>query len=246
MNKPILLLQNIKLPFTEPLEAALAIAEKKLLKAGVTPLSLTLAKRSVDARKKEEILFVCSVAAEVERLPEEKVLTALSAVALEKSHYEPILGDEPMAYPPVVVGFGPAGMFSALAFAEKGFRPVVLERGGSIKEREKAVETFYRTRVLSKESNIQFGAGGAGTFSDGKLVTRKNDPLCAYVLERLVEFGAPKEILVNAKPHIGTDLLKKVVEKVASRIEELGGKWCPDLYYGYSILRKYIEVMAKY
>ena len=222
MTKTILL-QNIKTPVTAP-EEALTIARKKLKKAGITPLSLTLAKRSVDARKREDIVYISSVAAKVERLPDGGVMAALSAVALEESRYEPSVGDLPMAYPPVVVGFGPAGMFAALALAERGYAPLVLERGGSIDEREAAVKRFYRDKILDRESNIQFGAGGAGTFSDGKLVTRKNDPLCAYVLERLVEFGAPEEILVNAKPHIGTDLLKRVVKNIAARIVALGGK----------------------
>ncbi len=222
MNK--LLLQNIKTDIDSSDETVLELARQKCKRAGITPLSLTVSKKSVDARKKDDVRLVFSVALEVERLPDEGTLAALSAVPLEESRYEPQTGDAPMAYPPAVVGFGPAGMFAALALAERGYCPVVLERGGSIAERDRAVEDFYRERRLSTENNIQFGAGGAGTFSDGKLVTRKNDRLCAYVLERLVEFGAPKEILVNAKPHIGTDLLKKVVSNIALRIESLGGR----------------------
>ena len=191
---------------------------------GVTPLKLTLAKKSVDARKRNDIVFICSVMAEVDCELSESQLAELSAVAIEKSSYEPAIGDTPLKYAPIVVGFGPAGMFSALALAERGYAPIVLERGGSIAEREQDVANFYRDKILSPNSNIQFGAGGAGTFSDGKLVTRKNDPLCSYVLEKLCEFGAPEEILVNAKPHIGTDLLKKVVASIAEKIEALGGK----------------------
>ena len=222
MNR--ILIQNIKAPITASDDAALSIARKKLKQLGLVPTKLTLAKKSVDARKRNEIVYICSVAAELEALPSESQLASLSAVALEKSRYEPTIGDTPLASPPVVVGFGPAGMFSALALAERGYAPIVLERGGDIAAREREVARFYSERVLSSDSNIQFGAGGAGTFSDGKLVTRKNDPLCAYVLEKLCEFGAPEEILVNAKPHIGTDLLKKVVASIAEKITSLGGK----------------------
>lgn len=221
-----ILLQNIKVPIDAHEEAALAAARKKLKQAGLAPQRLTLAKKSVDARKRNDIVFICSVMAELSHTPSESQLASLSAVAIEKSRYEPVIGGEMLNHPPVVVGFGPAGMFSALALAERGYRPIVLERGGSIAEREADVARFYRERILSPDSNIQFGAGGAGTFSDGKLVTRKNDPLCTYVLEKLCEFGAPEEILVNAKPHIGTDLLKQVVTSVANTIESLGGKIC--------------------
>ncbi|MBR6769336.1 MAG: hypothetical protein IKM34_07615 [Clostridia bacterium] len=225
MREPVtrILLQNIKVPIDSHEDAALSLARKKLKQAGFLPHKLTLAKKSVDARKRSDIVYICSVMAELEGTPSDAKLAALSAVTMEKSRYEPVIGETPLYHPPVVVGFGPAGMFSALALAEHGYCPVVLERGGSIAEREQDVARFYRERVLSLDSNIQFGAGGAGTFSDGKLVTRKNDSLCAYVLEKLCEFGAPEEILVNAKPHIGTDLLKQVVASVAKRIESLGG-----------------------
>jgi len=218
-----ILLQNIKVPIDSHEEAAIQAAKQKLKREGITPTKLSLAKKSVDARKRNAIVFICSVMAEIDSTPSESQLAALSAVAMEKSRYEPVIGSKPLVHPPVVVGFGPAGMFSALSLAERGYAPIVLERGGSIAEREKDVAMFYRDKILSCDSNIQFGAGGAGTFSDGKLVTRKNDPLCAYVLEKLCEFGAPEEILVNAKPHIGTDLLKQVVASIAQRIESLGG-----------------------
>jgi uncharacterized FAD-dependent dehydrogenase len=110
--------------------------------------------------------------------------------------------------------------------AEEGYSPIILERGGDVSERVKAIDSFIKTRVLDTSTNIQFGAGGAGTFSDGKLVTRINDGLCAYVLRRFVEFGAPEEILYLAKPHIGTDVLMKVVQNILDRIESLGGKIC--------------------
>lgn len=224
-----LVLQNIKIPLSlvgkrDYDQEAISLAKKKLSAAGLTANALTVAKRSVDARKKNAVCYLYSVAACVDATPSADMLIELSAVLLEKAVYEPTVGTEALTARPVVVGFGPAGMFAALALAERGYRPLVLERGASIAERERDVLAFVTNGRLSTESNIQFGAGGAGTFSDGKLVTRKNDPLCAYVLKRLVEFGAPEDILTNAKPHVGTDILKRVVESVAARILSLGGE----------------------
>ena len=115
-------------------------------------------------------------------------------------------------------------MFAALLLAENGYRPIVIERGANIPDRIRAVERFSQNYIFDSETNIQFGAGGAGTFSDGKLVTRINDSLISYALGRFVEFGAPGEILTLAKPHIGTDVLSGIVERMLFRIEELGGR----------------------
>jgi uncharacterized FAD-dependent dehydrogenase len=125
---------------------------------------------------------------------------------------------------PLVVGMGPAGMFCALILAENGYRPIIIDRGDCVADRVEAVSGFYKNHVLDTESNIQFGAGGAGTFSDGKLLTRINDAKCSYVLETLRRFGAPEDVTVKAKPHVGTDILRNVVENILSRIEELGGE----------------------
>ena len=115
-------------------------------------------------------------------------------------------------------------MFSALMLAEQGYAPILLERGGPVSDRISKVETFNKLHELDENTNIQFGAGGAGTFSDGKLVTRINDPLSNYVIDRLIEFGAPEEIRYLSKPHVGTDILSVIVEKILMRIEQLGGK----------------------
>ncbi|MBP1560342.1 MAG: hypothetical protein J6C96_03750 [Oscillospiraceae bacterium] len=124
----------------------------------------------------------------------------------------------------VIAGFGPAGMFAALTLAEYGFAPIVIERGQDVDGRTAAVNRFWQTAELDPSTNVQFGEGGAGTFSDGKLTTRIKDPLCRYVLEKLSEFGAPEEILIKAKPHIGTDKLRGVVKNIRRRIIELGGE----------------------
>jgi len=223
------LLQNIKIPLQKREralcdKAALGAARKKLTLEGLTPLSLTVAKRSVDARKRDAIAYLYSVAARLEALPGEAVLKRLSAVPLADGEFRVTVGSEKLSSRPVVVGFGPCGMFGALVLAEYGYRPLVLERGAGIDERSRDVFRFHTEGILNTASNIQFGAGGAGTFSDGKLVTRKNDPLCQYVLKRLVEFGADADITVNAKPHIGTDVLKNVVKRIEERIVSLGGE----------------------
>ena len=128
---------------------------------------------------------------------------------------------------PVVVGFGPAGIFCALMLAENGAPPVIIERGGDIDSRERSVETFVKTAELDPESNVQFGEGGAGAFSDGKLTTliKDKDARCAYILKRFVEFGAPEDILYAAHPHIGTDVLRVVIKNIRNHIIRLGGRF---------------------
>lgn len=228
-----ILIHNLKIRVGEsdPDRKALHIATSRLRREGIFPLSVEIAKKSVDARRKDAVCYLYSVSAALESLPNPAKLAKLDAVAVQDQPIPGIdaplaasAGRERMDAPPVVVGFGPCGMFHALLLAEHGYRPIVLERGDCVRERAKAVETFYRTGILDPNTNIQFGAGGAGTFSDGKLMTRINDPLCAYVLGRLVEFGAPREILIQAKPHIGTDLLLGIVERLADRITDLGGR----------------------
>lgn len=218
---------GIKLPVTvshsEILEKAKEIFSK-VSKSGFYDLHIS--KLSVDARKKKDVIYVASVIANYDG-------KKLSDSVLKKHGMEEILLPESPKIPecvkqpknrPIVVGFGPAGMFAALLLSEAGFSPIVLERGDDIDRRVEAVEKFYKEHTLDPDSNIQFGAGGAGTFSDGKLITRINDGLCGYVLRRLVEFGAPKEILYSARPHIGTDKLRDVVKNIAARIEETGGE----------------------
>ncbi|MGM9637796.1 MAG: NAD(P)/FAD-dependent oxidoreductase [Eubacteriales bacterium] len=221
-----ILLHNIKVRVTDPDpdEKALSFASSRLRREGIFPKGVSVAKKSIDARKKGDIFFLYSVAVETEKSVGMKKMTALDAVELKESKLDITFGEQILDAPPVVVGFGPCGMFHALLLAENGYRPIVLERGGNVRERQSAVNAFYRTGILDPEQNIQFGAGGAGTFSDGKLITRINDPKCSYVLERLCEFGAPGEILTCAKPHIGTDLLMGIVDRIAHRITDLGGR----------------------
>ena len=205
------------------------IAALELKRAGVSParIHFYVYKRSIDARKKNDIKLVYTVAAKFES-PRAASLPTLKGkyrvAMLNDSELDLTFGNERMSEPPLVVGMGPAGLFCALLLAENGYAPIIIDRGDNVEIRRNKYETFQKFGVLDTESNIQFGAGGAGTFSDGKLLTRINDSKINYVLERFCDFGAPSEILTAAKPHIGTDLLLGIVDAMLLRIEELGGK----------------------
>lgn len=221
-----LLIKDIRLPITEDSVLATDFALKKLyaLMGRGNVGEARIYKKSVDARRRDSITAVYSVAVSVEGVPEKSILEANAISVIADSDVEVVRGNRVLDGRPVVVGNGPCGMFCALLLAENGYRPIVIERGDSVENRIKAVDDFYKTKVLDTESNIQFGAGGAGTFSDGKLVTRISDPRCRYVLRRFSDFGAPESILTLAKPHIGTDILAHVVARINRRIEELGGE----------------------
>jgi len=217
---------NICLPPHASVEEAFSVAKKKLEFAGISGAdqAFSVYRRSIDARKKNDIKFVYSIAVKGAFPYCDKSKLAKYGISVDE-YTEPVFIKclKKLDKPIVVVGSGPAGLFSALSLAENGYPVVLIEKGGTVEERRNAIESFRKTRILDESTNIQFGAGGAGTFSDGKLVTRINDSMSCYVLKRLVEFGAPEEILYLAKPHIGTDILSRVVENVINRITSLGG-----------------------
>ena len=219
---------NISLPFTESEESFCSIAKNKMKRAvGTAQFHFYIYKKSVDARRKDDIRFVCSVAAVTNCMLSDGQIRRITDAGFKKADQdekETVYGSEMLFARPLVVGCGPAGMFCALALAEHGYRPILIDRGGNVESRTAAYSKFCSSRILDTENNIQFGAGGAGTFSDGKLTTRINDSKCSYVLNRLAEFGAPEDIRVKAKPHIGTDVLQKVVNNIIGQIEKLGGK----------------------
>ncbi len=218
--------KNIRLPYTLPCGEAVDIALKRAKGVGIKISEPYIYKRSIDSRHRDDIRFVYSVAALCERVNDKQLKKADASI--EKDGWvTPAEGKEALTGRPVVCGFGPAGMFAALLLSELGYRPIVLERGSAVKIRAEKVDAFMKTGILDTSCNIQFGAGGAGTFSEGKLVTRISDPACRYVFERLVEFGAPKEIMYDAKPHIGTDKLLGIVDGISERVKSLGG----EIYY---------------
>lgn len=231
MSTVSLLVKDIALSPDSPEELACETALKKLKKHGLLHFAngqkntAYISRRSIDARKKDSVRLIYTVTVSDLLLKKER-LTSLPEGISSKVEEAPLpqKGQAPLSHPAVIVGSGPAGLFSALLLAEEGYRPLLVERGGDISERVQAIEKFYSSRVLDTETNVQFGAGGAGTFSDGKLVTRVNDPMNNYVLRRFCEFGAPKEILVHAKPHIGTDILRTVVSNMVEKIRSLGGE----------------------
>lgn len=187
-----------------------------------------IVKASVDARRRTNMSMVYSVGLELTEGAGEAAAVAAAgkaSVTLRAAREHTLVyGTEPLAERPVVAGFGPAGMFAALLLAQNGFCPIVLERGGDVDERVRAVEGFWHGGALDTRTNVQFGEGGAGTFSDGKLTTRINDPRCEAILRELTRFGAPLEILYKAKPHIGTDLLRGIVKGIRHEIIALGGE----------------------
>ena len=207
----------------------LSRAEQKMKRGGISVGSLhfRLYKKSVDARKREDIRLVYSVLATAEEghpgFSEEKLLRAGFKPYVE-TVLRPERGTTPLSARPLVVGMGPAGLFCAYLLAKEGYAPILIDRGDCVTDRVRAVDGFYLDGRLDTESNIQFGAGGAGTFSDGKLLTRINDPRCTYVLETLREMGAPEDITLQAKPHVGTDVLRTVVQNMLDTITALGGE----------------------
>lgn len=206
-------------------EDLLRAAAKKLRLPVSAVKDLRLVKKSVDARKKTDVHFVCSAELSIDG-SESRVLSRLrdrNVLPVTPYHYQLPQGAAPEV-PPVVVGFGPAGMFAGLVLAQCGQRPVIIERGQPVEERERSVQAFWKEGRLDPESNVQFGEGGAGAFSDGKLTTGTGDGRIRKVLEELAAAGAPQEILVDAKPHIGTDRLPGVVKNIREQIIALGGQ----------------------
>jgi hypothetical protein len=233
MLRPMLRLTELRLPIDHAEDALRAAIVARLRVRATELVSFAVFKRAVDARKKAALVFSYTVDCEV----------ADEAAVLERCAEDPHVRPAPdttyrfvarvpadfHALPrprPVVVGFGPCGLFAALILAQMGFKPIVLERGRKVRERTQDTWGLWRKGVLNPESNVQFGEGGAGTFSDGKLWSQISDPrhLTRKVLTEFVQAGAPEEILYVSKPHIGTFRLVSMVEKMRAQIESLGGE----------------------
>ena len=217
---------NIKLNTTVAPEKAIKKAIE--LTGAVDVQYQIIAKRSIDARKKPNIQYVYSIILGASKF-NKKNKNAVILKSLPLYQYN-ISEHHSNKYRPVIVGFGPAGMFLSLLLAENGFNPIIIERGQQVEQREKQVNDFWNTNMLNTESNVQFGEGGAGTFSDGKLNTGikdKNNRI-PYILRRFVEFGANETITYDAKPHVGTDVLKQVVMNMREYIKSQGGEFMFD------------------
>ncbi len=216
----MILINNLKFPLDTDFENLKTVVEKQL---NIKTKNVSLYKKSVDARRKSQVHFCCSVLIEVSN--EEQFLKKnKNAQIFNKKEYVWQSCNLLPENRPVVVGFGPCGIFCALTLAKAGLKPIVIERGADVDVRTKDVNEFLNGGRLKENSNVQFGEGGAGTFSDGKLNTGIKDPRCKAVLDTFVRFGADKKILTDAKPHIGTDVLCGVVKNIRNEIIRLGGE----------------------
>jgi uncharacterized FAD-dependent dehydrogenase len=218
--------KDLKLHIDEPDTEFINLISKKIKLQPQNIKEFRILRKSIDARKKY-IYFVYNVFVEIPGMKNYKKYINNKDV-LEYKEFEYVLeghGEEKLDNRPIIIGSGPAGLFAALTLAQRGYKPIILERGLDVDSRTKDVEALMDRGEFSPRSNIQFGEGGAGSFSDGKLTTRIKDPRIRLVLDSFVRFGAPEEILYEYKPHIGTDVLKNVIKNMRKHIESLGGEF---------------------
>ena len=197
----------------------LVVEKYKMLKKDIEEWHIS--KKSIDARKKDNVHYSYSIDISIKN--EEKFLKNKDVSLIKKFEQPQFQLNLNKSIRPVIVGAGPSGLFAALTFVKNGYKPIVIEQGQQVDERKKSVDNFINNGVLNTNSNVQFGEGGAGTFSDGKLTSGINSPYCKTVLEEFVSFGAPKQILYLTKPHIGTDNLVNIIKNMRNYIISQGG-----------------------
>ena len=222
----MLLVKNIHLSLDESLNEGDNLRVKLCKKLRINDdeiKRMRILKESVDARKKNNIIINYQVLVSIEN--EDKIINKnIENVSLhfEKEEMEVVKGNKKLKHRPIIIGFGPAGMFAAYHLAKEGYRPIVFEMGSDVDSRQERIDEFWKNGKLDLKSNVQFGEGGAGTFSDGKLTTRIKDERVEIVLNTLVENGAPDEILYRNKAHVGTDILRNVVKNIRGNIKKMG------------------------
>lgn len=216
-----ILVNNLKFPIEHTENDVLMSAMDFVKKHSIDATEPEIYRKSKDARR-NKISFVYSVKMKLQSPPD--TIDKIGDIRLLEEK-EVLLNNMGRGEDVYIIGSGPCGLFAAFVLANAGYRPVIIERGASVDERDRAVEEFFKTGKLNLSSNVQFGEGGAGTFSDGKLNTRIGSPFERFVLETFVMCGASKDILIDAKPHIGTDVLKKVLKNLRKKIEVLGGRY---------------------
>ena len=209
-------LKEVKLALDESPNVIPELICKKYGEKNMSVMDMKIIRESIDARKKTDIRKVYTVDFSTDRKLDLHEAPSYNYIKVPS-------GTEKMEHRPIVVGFGPCGMFCALELASRGYKPIVIERGYAMDDRIREVQKFWRKGVLNPECNVQFGEGGAGTFSDGKLTTGIKDPRVQRVLEEFVSAGADERILYQQKPHIGTDVIRQVVVNIRYKIESLGG-----------------------
>ncbi|MGB1311102.1 MAG: NAD(P)/FAD-dependent oxidoreductase [Leucothrix sp.] len=222
-------LSNIQLPLDHHEQAIQQAVLNKLEITEEALVNVTVFRRGYDARKKQAIMLIYTLDVETTKddfLLEKFIADQLVKAAPDMRYQFVAKAPAQLTERPVVIGFGPCGLLAGLVLAQMGFKPIILERGKAVRERTKDTFGFWRKKVLNTESNVQFGEGGAGTFSDGKLYSQVKDPkhYSRKVLDEFVEAGAPDEILYVSKPHIGTFKLVSMVEKMRAKIIALGGE----------------------
>ena len=220
----MILVRDITFPLSYKEEDCLIKIAKHLRVSKDNIKSYEYYRKSLDLRDKDNIFFVISFVVDITNTKKVHLGKKDKYIDYQKVH--PLIKKEKLSldYSPVVVGFGPCGLFLSLYLARKGLKPIAIEQGGAIDKRDKDVEEFLKSGKLNHWSNVQFGEGGAGTYSDGKLTTSVNSELVRLILEEFVFHGAPKEITYLAKPHIGTDCLRNVVKNIREEIVSLGGQ----------------------